>query len=266
MPLDRPEHGVQFVNQNCRNEERDPQPQRIRQQKERSLCGTAGRRRHHECGTEKRADARRQADGIDHAEQEGGKYTCDRTSALHSFEKRQADDVEIGQPEHDHERAAYNVDGSLMPREELTERSGEQTEQGEHRRKAEDERQRTGERAVLFVGVPCEIRDVQREHRQHARRNEGNEPFEKSDKILHKNLHRFWLVLLYQINARKTVTLSLFRKKFRRKQEKSCRLNLQLSMRVKGLEPSRSCPHKNLNLARLPIPPHPHTGLFSRTI
>lgn len=29
-------------------------------------------------------------------------------------------------------------------------------------------------------------------------------------------------------------------------------------VRVKGLEPSRSCPHKNLNLARLPIPPHPH--------
>ena len=29
-------------------------------------------------------------------------------------------------------------------------------------------------------------------------------------------------------------------------------------VRVKGLEPSRSCPHKNLNLTRLPIPPHPH--------
>ena len=31
-------------------------------------------------------------------------------------------------------------------------------------------------------------------------------------------------------------------------------------LRVKGLEPSRSCPHKNLNLARLPIPPHPRVG------
>ena len=29
-------------------------------------------------------------------------------------------------------------------------------------------------------------------------------------------------------------------------------------VRVAGLEPVRSCPHKNLNLARLPIPPHPH--------
>ena len=29
------------------------------------------------------------------------------------------------------------------------------------------------------------------------------------------------------------------------------------AMRVKGLEPSQSCPYKNLNLARLPIPPHP---------
>ena len=36
-------------------------------------------------------------------------------------------------------------------------------------------------------------------------------------------------------------------------------------LRVKGLEPSRSCPHKNLNLARLPIPPHPRV-LFFRTV
>ncbi len=36
-------------------------------------------------------------------------------------------------------------------------------------------------------------------------------------------------------------------------------------LRVKGLEPSRSCPHKNLNLARLPIPPHPR-GSFFRTV
>ena len=32
-------------------------------------------------------------------------------------------------------------------------------------------------------------------------------------------------------------------------------------LRVKGLEPSRSCPHKNLNLARLPIPPHPRVSV-----
>lgn len=34
-------------------------------------------------------------------------------------------------------------------------------------------------------------------------------------------------------------------------------------VRVKGLEPSRSCPHKNLNLTRLPIPPHPHIFYFA---
>ena len=28
-------------------------------------------------------------------------------------------------------------------------------------------------------------------------------------------------------------------------------------VRVKGLEPSQPCGHKNLNLARLPIPPNP---------
>ena len=31
-----------------------------------------------------------------------------------------------------------------------------------------------------------------------------------------------------------------------------------LLVRVKGLEPSQPCDHKNLNLTRLPIPPHPH--------
>ena len=29
-------------------------------------------------------------------------------------------------------------------------------------------------------------------------------------------------------------------------------------VRVTGLEPAQSCDHKNLNLTRLPIPPHPH--------
>ncbi len=29
-------------------------------------------------------------------------------------------------------------------------------------------------------------------------------------------------------------------------------------VRVAGLEPVQSCLHKNLNLARLPIPPYPH--------
>ncbi len=28
-------------------------------------------------------------------------------------------------------------------------------------------------------------------------------------------------------------------------------------MRMRGIEPPRVLPHKNLNLARLPIPPHP---------
>ena len=29
-------------------------------------------------------------------------------------------------------------------------------------------------------------------------------------------------------------------------------------VRVTGLEPAQPCDHKNLNLTRLPIPPHPH--------
>ena len=38
-------------------------------------------------------------------------------------------------------------------------------------------------------------------------------------------------------------------------------LPLLLLVRVKGLEPSQSCPHKNLNLTRLPIPPNPQVAL-----
>ena len=32
-------------------------------------------------------------------------------------------------------------------------------------------------------------------------------------------------------------------------------------VRVTGLEPAQPCDHKNLNLTRLPIPPHPHMQL-----
>ena len=35
-------------------------------------------------------------------------------------------------------------------------------------------------------------------------------------------------------------------------------------VRVTGLEPAQPCDHKNLNLTRLPVPPHPH--MISRTV
>ena len=35
-----------------------------------------------------------------------------------------------------------------------------------------------------------------------------------------------------------------------------CRVCIRM-VRVKGLEPSRGCPHTDLNRTRLPIPPHP---------
>ncbi len=38
---------------------------------------------------------------------------------------------------------------------------------------------------------------------------------------------------------------------------------LSFLVRVRGLEPPRSCPHQNLNLARLPIPPYPHIILLT---
>ena len=35
-----------------------------------------------------------------------------------------------------------------------------------------------------------------------------------------------------------------------------------LVVRMTGLEPAQPCDHKILNLARLPIPPHPHATEF----
>ena len=57
--------------------------------------------------------------------------------------------------------------------------------------------------------------------------------------------------------------------KLERKQKARHKASLFVLVRVKGLEPSQSCPHKNLNLTRLPIPPNPHrlhndTTLLSR--
>ena len=34
-------------------------------------------------------------------------------------------------------------------------------------------------------------------------------------------------------------------------------------VRMTGLEPAQPCDHKILNLARLPIPPHPHGSCYS---
>ncbi len=31
-------------------------------------------------------------------------------------------------------------------------------------------------------------------------------------------------------------------------------------VRMRGLEPPRGIPHNDLNVARLPVPPHPHTN------
>ncbi len=41
---------------------------------------------------------------------------------------------------------------------------------------------------------------------------------------------------------------------------------LLLLVRVTGLEPAQPCDHKNLNLTRLPIPPHPHIVMQSSPI
>ena len=47
--------------------------------------------------------------------------------------------------------------------------------------------------------------------------------------------------------------------KAKEKAELGTRIASRLSLvRVTGLEPAQPCDHKNLNLTRLPIPPHPH--------
>ena len=51
----------------------------------------------------------------------------------------------------------------------------------------------------------------------------------------------------------------------RRQNKKQPKRLLFVLVRVTGLEPAQPCDHKNLNLTRLPIPPHPHSGL-SQTI
>lgn len=50
------------------------------------------------------------------------------------------------------------------------------------------------------------------------------------------------------------------RKRERTPTASSCRggSNLEVMVRMRGLEPPRGCPHGDLNAARLPIPPHPH--------
>ena len=45
------------------------------------------------------------------------------------------------------------------------------------------------------------------------------------------------------------------------KKESRVRLSFLL-VRMTGLEPAQPCDHKNLNLTRLPVPPHPHVSRY----
>lgn len=72
--------------------------------------------------------------------------------------------------------------------------------------------------------------------------------------------------MLYRHNKKEQDQLPAHTYKEVQKGKKKSSVLIQLSgwlrtldmVRVAGLEPVQSCLHKNLNLARLPIPPYPH--------
>ena len=77
------------------------------------------------------------------------------------------------------------------------------------------------------------------------------------------------LLILIKINKRNQPTLNE-RSKIQKKRTSArlLRVEAQGLVRITGIEPARSCPHQNLNLARLPVPPYPHVFIkfyFMRT-
>ena len=100
MLFDEGEGGVQFFDQQCRQNKRQAQPQRIGHEKQHPLdrrTGCSGKRQRR---TEKRTDAGCQADRIDHPEQKRRYNGIRSASALHSPEERKPYELEIRKAEH----------------------------------------------------------------------------------------------------------------------------------------------------------------------
>ena len=95
------------------------------------------------------------------------------------------------QTEEDHDQTGYDVHSGLVFTQEAAHRSGKCAKDYKDDAEAGNETKCPGQRlAHTALSSAREVRNVDGQHGQKARRNEGDDPFQKSYDILHL-LHSF---------------------------------------------------------------------------
>ena len=107
---------------------------------------------------------------------------------MHSFEKGKLNDFEIRETENNYQQSADNIYCGFVFFEKCAERSGEQSQQAEYDGEAEHKTECPEKHLVLFVRAACKIRNVKRQERKHAGRDEGYKAFKKSNDKFHIRL------------------------------------------------------------------------------
>ena len=195
MCFDPAECRAQLFQQHSRNEKRNAKTQRVCDQQQRAAQRGAGCGREHKRRAEECADAGRQAHRVDHAEHECGHETADLALCLHALEERQADHIQITQPQQDDDKAADGIQRNAVAHEQRADCASEQPKRTEYNRKAQHKCGAARERFAAAVVAGGEIGNVDRQHRQHARGDKGNDAFEKRNQELHRDLLPFFGII-----------------------------------------------------------------------
>ena len=162
----------------------------------------------HQCGAEEGADAGRPAQGEDHAENQ-------RREEVHVFldytafaapEQVDMEHTKEVQAEEDHDQTGDDIHCSLVRSQEAAYSACQRTE--DHKDDAEAGYKTDGSSESLAhaaFAAAREVRNVNGQHRQKTRGNEGDDSFQKSYDILH-SLHSFRMCLRTPINGESAVT------------------------------------------------------------
>ena len=144
----------------------------------------------HQCGTEESTYAGGPTYREYDAENQGGKeahvsFLCSATAV----EKIQAEYAQEIQTEENNDQTGNDIDSGLMFMEEAADGTCQSTHgnkhQGKTQNKAEGGKQGLSGAPFFSAG---EIGDIYGKHREQARGKEGDDPFQKGDKVLHGKL------------------------------------------------------------------------------
>ena len=190
MALDPVKRRLEPVDEHGAEHERHAQPQRVGQQHRHAHQHMPLLGRQRQCRAEERPDAGRPPQREHDAEQHRrakAHLGVDRAAA--AAEQRELDDAEVAKAEEDDHRAADDVDGRVVLLQQLPGGAGQRAHKHKDDGEPGHKAQRAGQRFAGAAFAPArKVAEVNRQHRQQAGREEGDDPLQKSDEILHGTL------------------------------------------------------------------------------